>query len=324
MIVAVMPGDRRDVVAPLAARQVVGARLGGLGHQRMERVAVDRPPAVHVHVGHPEGRRQRLGGLELAGQLVAERRRSGRQSASPEASMTTDASIRRRPALVATTTPSTRPSRTVGVLDEGVQQDASAGRRHERLPGDLEMVGVVGDAGAGAVGVGALDDRTERPQRRHDLVADAADDLARRLARRVEAVEGVEDGRARAAQEGQLLEEQVEAPARAAAMAAVEPAEPEPTTRTSTRASMSISRCPRFGTQGRRGCVGVTWFDGRYRPAAIDGQQLPGDARRVVGQQEERSPSDISRVDEAAGKRLLPSWRSPPLPGPPRRAPPSA
>ena len=78
--------------------------------------------------------------------------------------------------------------------------------RGQPLPDDLEVLGVVGDAGPGAVGVGPLDDRPQLAQAGHHVVGDAPGDLERPAARGVEAVEGVQDGRARAAQEALLLD----------------------------------------------------------------------------------------------------------------------
>ena len=64
--------DGRLVVAALAARQVVPAGRGGLGHERVEAVLRDGPAPGQVHVDHPERRRERLGRVDVAGRLEPE------------------------------------------------------------------------------------------------------------------------------------------------------------------------------------------------------------------------------------------------------------
>ena len=171
------PVDRGDVVAALAPRQVVLARLGGLRHQPVELGLGDRATALEVDVGHAERRRQRLGGVELAGRLVAEPAKAHR-SASPDASTKSSRDSRTRPARVATRSASTRPSRTSAPWTTAWRSGA---RRSgdETLPDHLQVLGQVGHAGPGAVRVRPLDDGAELAQRGDDVVADAADDLAR-------------------------------------------------------------------------------------------------------------------------------------------------
>ena len=69
------------------------------------------------------------------------------------------------------------------------------------------MLGEVGDAGSGPVGVGPLDHTAETAESSNHVVADATDDFQCTLARRVEAIEGVEDRRGVSSQKGQLLDE---------------------------------------------------------------------------------------------------------------------
>ena len=123
------------------------------------------------------------------------------------------------------------------VLDERVEQDAGARLQHEPLPHDLQVVRVVGDARSCPERIRPFDDRPEVAQCADDIVGDAADHLPGCRARRVETVERVEDGRAHATEKRELLDRSVSAPPRAAAIAAVEPAEPEPTTTTSNTRS---------------------------------------------------------------------------------------
>ena len=64
--------DRRDMVAALAARHVVGAAARGLGHQRVQGRLRQRAAPLQVDVGDAKRRGQRLGRFQLAGELVAE------------------------------------------------------------------------------------------------------------------------------------------------------------------------------------------------------------------------------------------------------------
>ena len=191
-----------------------------------------------------------------------------------------------------------------------MQQDAHAGLRRERLPDDLEVLGEVGHAGAGAVRVRPLDDRTERAQRRRRRRRRCRRrPCAARRARRVEAVERVEDRGARAAEERQLLdEERPRRPPRAAAIAAVDPAEPAPTTHTSTSARSGRSAV-RGSRRRLRRSVETT------RPAAVDRQQLAGHGPRLVGQEVDRrlgdlDPGPASRRPAAACARRTPGCAS--------------
>ena len=101
------------------------------------------------------------------------------RSASPEASMKTVARTRARPGPRRDDDGLDPAVADLDVLEDRVEQDRDAGLGREPLPGDLEVLGEVGDAGARAVGVRPLHDRPERAQRGHDVVADPADDLAR-------------------------------------------------------------------------------------------------------------------------------------------------
>ena len=89
-----------------------------------------------------------------------------------------------------------------------MEEDPGARFLDEPLPGDLEVLGEIGHSGPGAVRVRSLDDRSEPAERFDHDVGDPADDLARRLPRSEEAVERVQDRRARSAEERQLLDEQ--------------------------------------------------------------------------------------------------------------------
>ena len=64
--------DRRDVVAALAPRHVVGAAARGFGHQRVQCRLRQRAAPFQVDVGDPKRRCQGLRRFQLAGELVAE------------------------------------------------------------------------------------------------------------------------------------------------------------------------------------------------------------------------------------------------------------
>jgi len=199
------PLDGRDVVRPLAARQVVLAGGGRLGHPPLEALLGQAAAPGEVDVHEAERRGQGLGGRQLPGLLVAEAGEgaqvgvAGRVDEDPPGDPD-EAGLRRHDDLVHS------PVADDDVLEEGVEEDPHARRGRQLLPDHLEVLGVVGDPGAGAVRVGALHDGAQQAQADDDVVGDAADHLPGRLHRRVEAVEGVEDGGAGAAQEGLLLD----------------------------------------------------------------------------------------------------------------------
>ncbi len=195
------------MVAALAPRQVVVARVGGLRHESVEFRLGDRASSFVVDVGHAEGRRQGLGRVELAGRLEAEPGERAQVGVAGRVDEGSRAHAREAgpcrhdqvgdPAVA-----------DLGGLDERVQQGPGAGFGDQAFPDDLEVLGEVGHAGPRAVGVRSLQDRAELPKRGHDVVTDAADDLACRRPGRVEAVERVEDGGARAAEEGEAVDQQ--------------------------------------------------------------------------------------------------------------------
>jgi hypothetical protein len=89
-----------------------------------------------------------------------------------------------------------------------VQQHIGPRVDDEPVPDALERLGVVGDAGARAVGVGPLEGGILVAQPRHHLVGDARDHLVGSRAGRVEGVERVQDARRDAAQEAEAIDEQ--------------------------------------------------------------------------------------------------------------------
>ena len=98
------------------------------------------------------------------------------------------------------------------ILQEGVEQNLSAGVDDELLPHHLEVFCQIRDTRACSVGVRSLDDLADGAQAGNDVVADSGNDLAGSIARRVEAVERVEHCRGVAAEERQLLDEQCAGP----------------------------------------------------------------------------------------------------------------
>ena len=160
----------------------------------------------HVHAGEPEHRRERLRPpvgrvVGRAGQVADVRVPAGVDH-DPRADRP-DAALRREPHRV---------DAAVGVAPgregEAVQQQPHARLGRQRLPHALERLGVVGDAGARAVGVRPLEARVLRAEPGDHVVGDAGDDLVRDRARRVERVEGVQDARRRAAEEAEPVHEQ--------------------------------------------------------------------------------------------------------------------
>ncbi len=208
MIVAVTPVDRRDVVAALAPRQVVAVG-GRLGHQLVEPLLA-RSTGARRRPRSPSGTSSSRSGPapRLAGQLVAEPGVVAEVGVAGRVDERRAASTVRRPPRVATTSASTRPSRTRASTTVACSRIRAPASLDEPLPDDLEVLGEVGDAGPGAVGVRPLDDRAERAQPGDDLVGDPADDLARARARREEAVERVEDRGRCPAEERQRVDEQ--------------------------------------------------------------------------------------------------------------------
>ena len=109
--------------------------------------------------------------------------------------------------------------------------------RHQPLPDHLEVLGMIGHPGPRAVRVRPLDDRPEGAQRGDDVVADAADHLARRASPACRSRRTCR-GRPCSCRPGTAASRRAgpTRPPRAAAIAALEPAEPAPTTHISTSA----------------------------------------------------------------------------------------
>ena len=198
--------DRRDVIAPLAARQVVSAGSRRFPHQGLELLPRDGAPLLVVDVHHPEGGRQGLGRVELTRQFVPEPPVMGevRIAARIDEDAGADPA---QPRLGRHQERFDTPVADLHLLEERVEQDPCAGVLHESFPDHLEVLREIGDSGPGAVGVGPLHDGPERAQASDHIVADAADDLDGAFTGRVEAVERVKHGRAVPAQERKFLDE---------------------------------------------------------------------------------------------------------------------
>ena len=157
MTVAVIPSTGVTWSLPSRRGQVVAAGLGRLGHRGRGTPSFETVRrAREVDVGHPEGRRQGLGRVDLAGASRSRSPAKAHRSASPEASMKTRRAHARR-APPASRRRSTRPGRR-GPRRPGAWRGAGSATPasvDQPLPGDLEVLGEVGDAGPGAVGVRA-------------------------------------------------------------------------------------------------------------------------------------------------------------------------
>ena len=215
------------MVRAFPARKVVAARRGGVGHQRVELALGEGPSSIEVDVRHPERRRQRLGRLDLARQLVAEAREMAQVGIARGVDHDRPLDLD-QPRLRRDRDRADMPVTDDGRLHEAMQQDADAGVAYERLPGDLEQVGMIGDPGARAVGVRSLEDGAEAPQPGHHVISDPADHLDGIGSGRPEPVERVEDRRARAAQEWELLDQQHRRPAARGSQRRRGPGRPRP------------------------------------------------------------------------------------------------
>ena len=127
--------DRRDVVAALAARQVVAAATRPPRPSARSAAAFgQRPSPLEVDVGHPERRRQRLGRLELAGQLVAE----AREVAQVGVARGVDEDRARDPLEARPSSPrrsrSTRPSRTSAAWTKAWSRTPAPGLARRAAP----------------------------------------------------------------------------------------------------------------------------------------------------------------------------------------------
>ena len=200
-------GEGRDVGAPLAPGEVVVAAVGRLVHAGPQLGLREGARRIDVDVDHPEGGGQRLGGPVGAGVLegspgtghhvgVARRVDHGPSLDGAQPLLGGDH----------------RAGHAVAILqhvDEGdVVQHLHAGLPGQLVPHQLERVGVVGVAGAGAVGVRPLQHHAAPLQAGDDPVGHAAHHLALHAPGREEAVEGVEHHRAGAAEEAVALDQQ--------------------------------------------------------------------------------------------------------------------
>src|SRR5215475_6796759 len=91
--------------------------------------------------------------------------------------------------------------RNLRLLDPGMQKDLRSGLEHQSLPDDFEVFRIVCNACAGPVSVGTLKAVSQLVEPRHYIVRDTADDLKSPAARRVEAIESIENRSACPAQE---------------------------------------------------------------------------------------------------------------------------
>ena len=157
MLVAITPGERRDVDAALPPRQPVAAR-DRLRHQLLQLRLLHLPRSLRVDVDHREGGRQRLRLARLPGLLVGhpgQRRDVG-------VARGVDDRLRRDPERPGLRLHDHAPDRGPlhhGAGDQRVVEQMDAGGEGEFVPEQLQHRRVVGDAGAGAVAVRPLERR---------------------------------------------------------------------------------------------------------------------------------------------------------------------
>ncbi len=168
--------------------------------------AIDGAAPGEVHVGHPERRRQRLRVPGLGRALVAEARLMAQVGIAggvdEHGPVDPD-----QPGLGGHHDVDHAAVPDGRRLDECVEQGPGTRGLDEVAPDHLEVRRQIRDPGPGPEGVRPRHDGTQASQTGDDLVRDAAHDLARLAAGQVEAVEGIEHRRARAAERGQLLDE---------------------------------------------------------------------------------------------------------------------
>jgi len=183
------PVERRDVDAAFAAGEGV-AVLDGAGHQRVQLVLPDGAGAGDVDVQQAEGRGQRLH-RAVGGALIGHAGCGG--DIGVAGGVDHDAGLElHEAALVDGHHAGHAIAFHEGIDDEGMVEDAYTGGGRQALPDELERLRVVGDALPGAIGVGAQHSLATPQQLIDHQIGDAADDLARLLAGRVEAVERVQ------------------------------------------------------------------------------------------------------------------------------------
>ncbi len=211
---------RRAVPRALDPGQAVGARLGRLAHQRPELALGHGRGPRDVHVGHLEQRGERLDAAGAPRIVVA----GAREVAQVRVARGVHDRRRLDPALAAL---GPQPdgghpagggaeARFVGSVGPvhadagcpGVQQQVHARLLGQALPEHLEHLRVVRHARPGAVRVRPLERHARLGQPRRHFPAEAPDHAARRVAGRVERVEGVEHRGGRAAHEGEAVHEQ--------------------------------------------------------------------------------------------------------------------
>ena len=310
MIVAIMPVDRRAVVAALAARQVVVARRRRPRPSGAWNGVLRDASTVARDRRSPSGTSWSGSGPGRCSPAVSKPKPAkAHRSASPEASTKTSRARARGRRGWRATIESTRPSRTSVAWRSGMEEDPGAGLGHEALPDDLEVLGQVGHAGAGAVRVGAFDDRSELAQRRDHVVADAAHDLAGAAAPACRSRRTCRGPRC-SCRRG-TAGDRPGGPRRLSARRRWprgDPAAPDPTTQTSTSAMSGAGRVTvpwsRFagpgwpgGGSGRRGR--------RDAPPAVHRQDLARDGPAFVAEQVGRGMGDVVGVEEVRDERLL-------------------
>jgi hypothetical protein len=197
----------RDMVAAFLARQLVEAALGGSGHEIMKLFFRDGLAERYVHVDQFEGGGEGLRGIYVAGEFVTD---AGEMADVGVARGIDDdlGGVAAQAGLGGDDEGGDEALAGFDIEDLGVKQDVHAGSAHEFFPDHLKVFGVIGDTGAGAVGVGAFEPAGIGAKAIHDVLGDTVDHTDGAGAGRVEAVKGVEYSGGSAAEEGQAFEQE--------------------------------------------------------------------------------------------------------------------
>ena len=198
---------RRPVPGALDPGQPVATVRGSVTHARHELGPGDGGRPLHVHVGDLEQGREGLHRAPVSRGVVRNAGHGGHVGVPGGI----DEHRRLDPALAALRPqPDRGHSSTFHPHARGprVQQQVHAGILGKALPEDLQGLGIVGDPGAGPVGVGTLERDAVRRQPLRDLPRQPADHTPPVRARCVERVERVKDGRRCPAHERQPVHEE--------------------------------------------------------------------------------------------------------------------
>ena len=182
------------VGATILAWQRVAARLYRLGHLCHQHLLPALSlEAVEIHVGHAERGGQRLCRVDLTRLFVRYACKVAKVCVA--AGVDESLAIYPQKASLGVNNNSRNPAvtRRLDATEPGVQEHLNARGKQQPVPHEFEPLGVVGHAGPSAVGVGPKEDVPREIECIDDAIRNAADDLARLVARGEEAVERIKD-----------------------------------------------------------------------------------------------------------------------------------